>query len=187
MGVQRGLGLPSRPAAFLLSQDNSETENQASCQARGQEKVTMKISPIGAWKRDLGWGKERNRWRRERDSNLQMQNKWVPGVKRTVCGLSSRTMYYPACGQHTSHSQCLYSCRVVLHFPSSFLSVPALTAGRTYSGVFVSSSGGSLDSVDPSTPPESSYLFQPASDLPHFFKVLEVSRIQKDISGHPNI
>ena len=85
MGVERGLGLPSRPAPFLLSQDDSKTENQAFCQARGQEKVTMKINPIGAWKRDLGWGKEGNRWRRERDSNLQMQNKWVPGMKCTVC------------------------------------------------------------------------------------------------------
>jgi len=48
MGVERGLGLPSRPAPFLLSQDHSKTENQASCQARGQEKVTMKINPMGA-------------------------------------------------------------------------------------------------------------------------------------------
>ena len=35
----------------------------------------------------------------------------------------------------TPHTQCLYYCRVALRFPFSFLSVPVLMAGRTYSGV----------------------------------------------------
>ena len=38
---------PLGASPFLLSQGNSKAENQAFCQARGQEKVTMKINPIG--------------------------------------------------------------------------------------------------------------------------------------------